>query len=91
MFKKRRGIKLSYNKQGLIYFICMNIKDLPAEVQDKVLNLCLVIAGEDYQALYEVLTCDYRTVEAIARKYYISEKKLYGYRKEFYERWGEHF
>lgn len=91
MFKKRRGIKLSYNKQGLIYFICMNIKDLPTEVQDKVLNLCLVIAGEDYQALYEVLTCDFRTVEAIARKHYISEKKLYGYRKEFYEKFSWNF
>ena len=29
MFRKFKGIKLPYKKQGLIYFICMNIKEFP--------------------------------------------------------------
>lgn len=89
MFKKRRGIKLSYNKQGLIYFICMNVKDLSDEERNKVFNLCREIAGNDADALLEVLTCDWKTVEAIARSHYMSDKKLYRFRKEFYERFFE--
>ena len=87
MFKKRRGIYMPYNKQGLIYFICMNAPDMPKEVQEKIRNLCVEIAGEDHKALYEVLTNDQKTVDRIAREHFISEKKLYLLRKDFYEAW----
>ncbi len=88
MFKKRRGIKVPYNKQGLIYFTCMNIKVLPAEVQHKILNLCCEVAGEHAEALYIMLTDDTKNVHAVAMQYYISESQLYLYRKKFYERWA---
>jgi hypothetical protein len=87
MFKKRRGIHIPYNKQGLIYFVCMNIKDMPPEVQNKILNLCMEVAGADYNALYEVVTNDAESILSISLKYYINEKRLYRLRKEFYERW----
>ena len=87
MFKKRRGISLSYNKQGLIYFICMNAKEQPQEIQDKIINLCLEIAGKDYKALYTILTDDNKSIRAVAMEYFISETKLYELRKEFYEKW----
>ena len=87
MFKKRRGIHIPYNRQGLIYFTCMNIRDMPEDIKKKILNLCVEVAQEDYRALYEVMTKDSKSVDAIAREYYISEKKLYGYRKKFYEKW----
>ena len=87
MFKKRRGIHIPYNKQGLIYFVCMNIKDMPPEVQNKILNLCMEVAGADYNALYEVVTNDAESILSISLKYYINEKRLYRFRKEFYERW----
>lgn len=87
MFKKRRGIRLSYNRQGLIYFICMNIRDMPEEVQQKVKELCAEVGGCDSEALYEVITNDRQSIVGISLKYYISEKKLYRMRKEFYEAW----
>ena len=87
MFKKRRGIHLPYNKQGLIHFICVNIKDMPIEVRQKIESLCAEIAGEDYKALFEVLTNDQKTVDRIAREHFINEKKLYMMRKDFYEAW----
>lgn len=87
MFKKRRGIHIPYNRQGLIYFVCMNIKDMPPDVQDKILNLCMEVAGADYNALYEVVTNDAESILSISLKYYINEKRLYRLRKEFYERW----
>ena len=87
LFKKRRGIHISYNKQGLIYFICMNIKDMPESTQKKVLNLCIEVGKEDYKALYEVMTNDSKSILSISLEYFINEKKLYKMRKEFYEKW----
>ena len=87
MFKKRRGIHIPYNKQGLIYFICVNVKDMPQEVQQKILNLCIEVAGQDYKALYEVVTNDRKSVLSISFEYFINEKRLYKLRKEFYEKW----
>ena len=87
MFRKRRGIHIPYNKQGLIYFTCVNVKDVPQEVQQKILNLCIEVAGEDYKALYEVVTNDKKSVLSISLEYFINEKRLYRLRKEFYEKW----
>lgn len=86
MFKKRRGIKLPYNRQGLIYFVCMNIVDMPEEIQKKILNLSIEVGKDDYQALYEFLTNDRSSAVSVSLKYLINEKRLYRLRKEFYER-----
>lgn len=88
MFKKRRGIHIPYNEQGLIYFVCMNVKKMPVEVQNKVLNLCIEVAGQDYKALYEVMTNDNKSILSISLEYFINEKRLYKMRKEFYEKWS---
>lgn len=87
MFKKRRGIHIPYNKQGLIYFTCMNVREMPEEVQQKILNLCVEVGKEDYKALYEVLTNGNKSVLSISLEYFLSEKRLYRLRKEFYEKW----
>lgn len=87
MFKKRKGIHVPYNKQGLIYFTCVNVKDMPEAVQKKILNLCIEVGQEDYRALYEVLTNAYKSVLSVSLEHFVSEKKLYRMRKEFYEKW----
>ena len=88
MFKKRRGIKLPDNKQGLIYFTCMNIQDMPEDVQYKIVKLCDEIGKEEYrEALYEVLTNSNETIRSLALKYHVSEMSLYRFRKKFYEEW----
>ena len=86
MFKKRRGIKLPYNVQGLIYFTCMNIRSLPIEKQTRILNLCYEVAGEHGEALYTMLTDDTKNIHGVAMQYYISESQLYAYRRKFYEK-----
>lgn len=87
MFKKRRGIHIPYNKQGLIYFTCMNVKDMPEDVQRKVLNLCIEVGGQHYRALYTMLTDDSKNIHGVAMDFHISETQLYLYRKNFYEKW----
>ena len=84
MFKKRRGIKLQYNEQGLIYFICLNYKAMPFSVQTRIHELCREVSGEYADALFTMLTDDTKNVHAVAMKYYISESQLYLYRQKFY-------
>ena len=87
MFKKRRGIKLSYNKQGLIYFTCVNYDDMPQHTQDKILKLCEDIGKEHAEVLYKVVTDSNKSIRSLSMEYHISETQLYYYRKKFYEEW----
>ena len=89
MFKKFRGIRLPYKKQGLIYFTCVNLQDMPCDVKEKIMNLCTEVGGQNYKALYEVVTNDNKSILQISKEYFINEKKLYRMRKEFYERFDE--
>lgn len=86
-FKKMRGIKLPYKKQGMIYFTCQNIQECSEETQEHIKELCREIAGADYEALFAVLTSETETVRSVATRYYVAERKLYQLRKSFYEAW----
>lgn len=96
MFKKKRAIKIPYVKQGLIYFTCLDVKDQPMRVQNKILNLCVEVAGEDYKALYELLTNERANCVSVSLKYNPDNIKgsqewyqqvLGRYRKNFYEKY----
>lgn len=87
MFKKRRGIKLSYIKQGLICFTCLDYKDQPQEIKDKIVNLCNEVGGEYRRALFEVMTNEHATIRSVARRFFLSETTLYELRKDFFEKW----
>ena len=87
MFKKRRGIHVPYNKQGLIHFTCVNVKDMPEEIQQKIWDLCIEVGGRHCRALYALMTDSNESVRSISGKFFISESQLYIYRKQFYEKW----
>ncbi len=89
MFKKRRGIKLPYNKQGLIYFTCVNYKDMPEDVQNKIINLCNEVGKQHADVLFAVVTNSSKSIRSLSIEYHISEMSLYRYRKKFYEAWYE--
>lgn len=75
MFKFKRSIPVSYEKQGYIYFVGRNFKNLPDEKQRQVKELCLKAGGEYHEALFELLTTD-TTVTKICLKYSLSEATL---------------
>lgn len=85
-FKKRRGINLPYAKQGDIYFTCLNFRDKPQWVQDKIRKLCDTYGGEYGVLLFQVVTTD-KSVRSIAMAGHIDETTLYRLRKAFYEAW----
>ncbi len=94
MFRKLRGVKLSYIEQGVIYFTCMNYKNLSEPTREKIHNLCeevCKVCGEEAElyekALLEFVTNQYVGVTGIVMKYYVSDKLLYKLRRKFYESW----
>lgn len=89
IFKKRRGIKLSYDEQGLIHFVCVNYRKLPDIVLRKITRLCDEVGNEHAEVLFEVVTNSKKTIRELAIENHISERSLYRYRKKFYEEWEE--
>lgn len=85
-FKKIRSIDLPYNKQGEIYFTCINYKGQNKLVRNKIDRLCKETGGVYAPALFAFITSDRCSVE-IAHKFYVSESLLYKLRKKFYESW----
>lgn len=85
MFKEKRGIHLSYLKQGFVYFYCANYKFLPLSAKRAVQRLCDEIAGKDSSALLCFLTKPEKNAVNVSMNYFVSEKKLYIYRARFYE------
>ena len=90
MFKKKKSIHLSYVRQGLIYFTCATYHIQSQKVQTSIENLCVEIAGEDYQVLFRLLIGD-RTVERTAGDNYINDKLLSKWRADFYHEWDRRY
>lgn len=83
MFRYKKSVPVSYERQGYIYFASLCYKELPPAQQQKILNLCIEAGGEYYQALFEFVTTDVgatavcmdhhlsrSTLERVVRKYY---------------------
>ena len=86
MFKKLRGIHLSYERQGFTRFVCLTYDEQPQDVKDRILNLCIRVAGDKYQALFELMTTQ-KSVVSIAGKYFVSNSSMYNFRRKFYYTW----
>ncbi len=86
-FKKRRGVRRTYDEQGLIYFTCKTYRQQPREMQEKIRELCERAGGENAEALFVFLTT-HVSRERILEEYHIgSETTLYRAIKRFFEGW----
>jgi hypothetical protein len=85
MFKKMRSVRLSYEKQGLVYFLCKNYTVLPVHIQETIDRLCMEVGGEYNQALRQLLIRRI-SVRRAAMEWHMDETTLYRKRKIFYER-----
>ena len=87
-FKKCRSIRLSYERQGLIFFTCRTYRDQPPAVQRKILRLCQQASRENPYALYLMLVTGQSPCR-LAQDFHLAENTLYQARKRFYESWGD--
>lgn len=83
MFRFKRSVPVSYDRQGYIYFKSRLYEELPQAEQQAIVNLCLECGGEYYQALFQFVTTDAgatsvcvqhhlsrSTLERVVRRYY---------------------
>lgn len=83
-FKYKRGIKVSYDRQGYIFFLCRRFRTLPKDKKDAIRALCQKTGGPYARALLRFLTTADRATK-ICMEEYISEATLYRAVKRFYE------
>lgn len=88
MFRYKKSVPVSYERQGYIYFASRLYRELTEEQQRKLLNLCLQCGGEHYQALFEFVTTDTKAT-ALSMKHFLSKKTLYRAVRKYYENFPE--
>lgn len=83
MYRFKRGIPVSYDRQGYIYFLCKRYKRL-GKAERALIRECAEDAGGMYKdAIVEFVTGSKGAV-AICDKFYISESTLERAVKRFY-------
>lgn len=83
MFRYKKSIPVSYNRQGYIFYKSRCYRELSEREQREIRELCRRTGGEYWQALLEFVTTDagavnvcmrhhlsQSTLERIVRKYY---------------------
>ena len=86
MFRRLKGVNLSYERQGFVRFACLTYEDQSDEIKRKILNLCIRCGADNWQALFEIMTTQ-KSAVSIAAKHFTSETALYRNRKKFYHAW----
>ena len=85
-YKVLRSVKIPKNKQVLIKATCLDFRDQPREVQEKIINLSAKYGGEYGYALFRVMTKD-ESITSWALKVPCDNSTLERARKKFYENW----
>lgn len=85
-FKKMRGVGLSYEDQGYLFFHCKRYCKLTEDEREKIDRLIARIAGPHFMALQDALT-GRKSITLAAMDNYIDKTLLYRLRHRFFEEW----
>lgn len=88
-FKKIRGLKLTYEQQGLIFFALANYKHQPTAQKKRIDELiCEVCKGDPaYIGAMRAWLLEGRPFEAVSREWFVNAPTLGKLRKKLYEKW----
>ena len=75
MFRFRKSVPVSYDRQGMIYFYSRLYRTLPEKKQARIRCLCQDAGGEYAEALFDFMVGDL-TAPGVCAKYYISQSTL---------------
>ncbi len=84
MFRYKKSVPVSYERQGYVYFKSLCYKLLPEREQQEIVNLCIRAAGEHYQALFQFVTSG-AGAEAVCQRHHISRSTLERAVRRYYE------
>ena len=88
MYRYKKGIGISYDRQGYIYFASRMYRELPERKRKKLEDLCARCSGEHRQALLEFVTTD-AGAEAVCQRHYLSRSTLHRMVRRYYEEFPE--
>lgn len=75
MFRYRKSVPLSYDRQGYIYFCSRIYKMLPRRKQERIRMLCRDAGGQYHEALLDFVTGKL-TAPEVCVKHFISQSTL---------------
>lgn len=84
MFRYKKSVPVSYERQGYVYFKSLCYKILPEREQQQIVNACVRAAGEHYQALFQFVTSE-AGAEAVCQRHHISRSTLERAVRRYYE------
>lgn len=84
MFRFKRSVPVSYDRQGYIYFTSRLYEELPPRAQQEIVNLCLECGGEYYQALFQFVTTD-AGAASVCMQHHLSRSTLDAGARRYYE------
>ena len=90
MFRFKRSVPVSYDRQGYIYFVSRLYKDLTQKRKDTILNLCLECGGEYHRALFEFVTTDLGATN-VCMQHHLSRSTLERAVRRYYENFPRAF
>lgn len=85
MFRFKRSIPVSYDRQGYIYFVSRLFRELPEQKRREIMRLCQECGGEYRDALLEFVTTD-ATATEICMKHNVSRSTLERAVRRYYTR-----
>ncbi len=88
-FKKIRGLKLSYERQGMIFFALANYKTLGSPQRNRIDELIQEVCKGDpaYVGAMRAWLLEGRSFEAVAREFFVNPSTMGRLRKKLYENW----
>ena len=75
MYRFKRSVPVSYERQGYIFFKSRCYRELSAREQRRIRNLCLSVGGEYHQPLFEFVTTG-EGATAICLRHHLSRSTL---------------
>ena len=88
MFRFKNSLRVSYKRQGYIYFTSLRYDELDEKKKQKIKDLCRECGGEHSKALFKAVTTE-TSLDYICDTHYVSKATLYRAMREYYEKFTQ--
>lgn len=88
-FRYKRGIPVSYEWQGYVYFKSLRYSELPESEQMRIRRLCLEVCKFNHDALLEHVTTGASVKDVCAKHHIASPTTIYRALRRYYLRFPQ--
>ncbi len=84
MFRFKKSVPVSYDKQGLVYFYSKLYNELPVRKKEQIRALCREVGGDYEKALLEFVTTNIGA-NMVCAKHFLSRSTLERLVRRYYD------